>query len=124
MQPIIIGGCVKCGTSVLASVLCSGNDVNLMIGEVIHLNEIVTNYRDARDGVASTVVSQREGAPVSANARSCQPAVPGTVLLRLYDLFEIRLPGRNLAAAIERLERFRGIDFTGVGTYYAPSKAR
>ena len=36
---------MKCGTSVLASVLCSGNDVNLMIGEVIHLNEIVTNYR-------------------------------------------------------------------------------
>ena len=86
--------------------------------------KFVISLRDSRDGVASTVVSQREGAPVSANARSCQSAVPGTVLLRLYDLFEIRLPGRNLAAAIERLERFRGIDFTGVGTYYAPAKVR
>ena len=25
--------------------LCSGDDVNPMIGEVIHLNGIVTNYR-------------------------------------------------------------------------------
>ena len=45
MQPIFVGGYLKCGTSVLASMLCSGNDVNPMIGEVVHLNGIVTNYR-------------------------------------------------------------------------------
>tara|TARA_Y100001934_G_scaffold179436_1_gene212227 strand:- start:294 stop:773 length:480 start_codon:yes stop_codon:yes gene_type:complete len=44
MQPIFVGGYLKCGTPVLAAMLCSGNDVNPMIGEVIHLNGIVTNY--------------------------------------------------------------------------------
>lgn len=45
MRTIFVGGFLKCGTSVLASVLCSGKDTNPMIGEVIYLHGIVSNYR-------------------------------------------------------------------------------
>ena len=45
MQTIFVGGYLKCGTSVPASTLCSGNDVNPMIGEVVHLHGITANYR-------------------------------------------------------------------------------
>ena len=208
MQPVFVGGYLKCGTSVLASMLCSGNDVNPMIGEVVHLNGLVINYRvglelfdlhsrdyyedraqlkefcaaetvrflemtharygnpkflvlkypqmtrlfpflhqllpeakfvislrDPRDGVASAVVSQRKGAPEFANASAGQIAeslteaymrcllCPETSFCEktIYSKYECLVD--DPAAAIKKLERFTGIDFTGVDPHDAPAQA-
>ena len=97
--------------------------------------KFVISLRDPRDGVASAVVSQRKGATEFSNAsagkiaesltdaymRCLLCAEPSFCERTIYSKYEylVNYP----AAAMRRLKRFTGIDFTGVDPELAPAKA-
>ena len=98
--------------------------------------KFVISLRDPRDGVESPVVSQRKGAPEFANALAGQIAEslteaymrcllglePSFCEQTIYSKYEYLIS--NPAALIKKLERFTGINFTGVDPHDAPAKAR